>query len=225
MSMSDVRLHMSDDGPEGPAPQPPLSPSPLAPADSTPSVSSNHSPQTEIKLRRLQERLNMQYRLHARASKYYEYLNLKFIGPAILISAFSSIASFLGTAGFMSTDARNYFGVCVGILTTISTMLQSISGSCSFNTKRDSFLAAADEYGKLITMVEFELAMPNEDKHEFFDRIEAAILEIQAKCKFIPPLFLVEECQSRNQSARNMNVTAVQTTAPQSMSRMPNMGE
>jgi hypothetical protein len=213
--MADIRLHLVDEAPEGPPP------SPLDPANATDSTASMSSHHTEIKLRRLQERLNTQYRLHARASKYYEYLNLKFIGPAILISAFSSIASFLSTAGFMSTDARNYFGVCVGILTTISTMLQSISGSCSFNTKRDSFLGAADEYSKLITMVEFELAMPNEDKHAFFDRIETAILEIHAKCKFIPPLALVDACQSE----RNTNVTAPQTTAPHSMSRIPVLNE
>jgi hypothetical protein len=154
---------------------------------------SSHSTATNAKLEKLLDNLKTKYAVFSRSSQYYDRLNLKMICPAILISAFSSIASFMSTSDVLGDDSKQYFGITVGVLTVISTMLQSISGSCSFNTKRDAFLNAADQCEKLITNVEFELEMPDEDKQEFFNKIETQLLEIQDKCKFLPPLFITND--------------------------------
>lgn len=166
-------------------------------------LSSSYSLTTNSKLEKLLNNLKQKYTLFSRSSQYYERLNLKMICPAILISAFSSIASFMSTSETLDTNTKQYFGITVGILTIISTMLQSISGSCSFNTKRDAFLNAADQCEKLITNVEFELEMPDEDKYDFFNKIETKLLEIQEKCKYLPPLFITKSLQQENINKKN----------------------
>lgn len=169
---------------------------------------SSHSTATNLKLEKLLDNLKIKYTIFSRSSQYYDRLNLKMICPAILISAFSSIASFMSTSDVLGDDSKQYFGITVGVLTVVSTMLQSISGSCSFNTKRDAFLNAADQCEKLITNVEFELEMPDEDKHEFFNKIETQLLEIQDKCKYLPPLFITKAIQneiSKNKNTRRLS--------------------
>ena len=53
-------------------------------------------------------------------------MNFYIFGPSISITALSGIASFLSTSDFIETEARNGLGVTVGVLASISSMLQAL---------------------------------------------------------------------------------------------------
>ena len=82
-------------------------------------------------------------------------MNYKIFGPSITITALSGIASFLSTASFIETDAKNGFGVTVGVLTSVSTLLQSVAGACQFSAKVEAHRTAADQYNKLIVRLKY----------------------------------------------------------------------
>ena len=77
---------------------------------------------------------------------------------------------------FVQDDSRTGFGVSVGVLASISTLMQTISGSCKFDTKSDAHRTVADEYDSLITKLKFEMEMPNVE--DFTDKMEQEILTI-----------------------------------------------
>ena len=134
--------------------------------------------------------------LHTRASEHFNKLNYYIFGPSISITAISGVASFLATSTLVTTEVQSAFGISVGILASISTMLQSIGSSCKFSAKADAHRQAAEEYSKLLTRIEFEMEMPNEKK--FSDEMEKSILEIKNKCNYFVPQFIIDEyCQKK----------------------------
>lgn len=140
---------------------------------------------------KLKDELKKLRYLHTRASEYFNKLNYYIFGPSIGITAISGVASFLATSTLVTIEIQNAFGISVGILTSISTMLQSVGSSCKFSSKADAHRQAAEEYSKLLTRLEFEMEMPNEKK--FADEMEKSILDIKNKCNYFVPQFIIDE--------------------------------
>jgi hypothetical protein len=134
--------------------------------------------------------------VHNRSSEYYSSLHMKYTWPSIIITSLSGIASFLSTSDFVDDQSRTGFGVSVGVLASISTLMQTISGSCKFDTKSDAHRTVADEYDSLITKLKFEMEMPNEE--DFTDKMEQEILTISNKCNYFPPQFIMDEWRKNN---------------------------
>jgi hypothetical protein len=128
---------------------------------------------------------------HSRAGDYYSKMSMYVFGPSIGITAISGIASFMSTSEIMSQETQTSFGISVGVMASISTMLQSVASVCQFNAKNEAFRTAADEYNKLMVRVKFEMEMP--DEPDFTNDLEKNILDIQNKCKYLPPQFIINE--------------------------------
>lgn len=127
--------------------------------------------------------------IHIDSSSYYNKLNYYIIIPSILITGLSGIGSFLSSTEIIKEDIRTDCAIAVGVLSCISTFLQSISGSCQFDTKSEMHRSAAEEYEILITKLKFEMEQPNEE--DFLNNLEEKIIQIQTKCKFFPPYNIV----------------------------------
>lgn len=141
--------------------------------------------------RKMLERLKKLRYVHSRAGEYYSKLSMYIFGPSISITALSGIGSFLSTSEFIDQSAQTSFGITVGVMASISTMLQSIASVCQYSAKTEAHRTAADEYNKLIVRLKFEMEMP--DEPEFTTDLETQILDIQNKCKYIPPQFILNE--------------------------------
>ena len=137
------------------------------------------------------ERLQRLSYLHTRASQHYEKMNYYIFAPSITITALSGIASFLSTSQYISESAQNGFGIGVGIVASVSSVLQSLAGACQFSAKKEAHRTVAEQYNNLIISVKFEIEMPNEE--DFTDKLENQILDIQSKCNYFVPQFIVEE--------------------------------
>ena len=98
-----------------------------------------HSADTINKLNKLLIRLKANQLINAKANEYYTRCNSKMVYPAIFISAVSSIASFMTTSSEINDNMKSAFGISVGIITTISTMMQAISSAAGYGTKAAAF--------------------------------------------------------------------------------------
>ena len=173
-----------------------------------------HSADTINKLNKLLIRLKANQLINAKANEYYTRCNSKMVYPAIFISAVSSIASFMTTSSEINDNMKSAFGISVGIITTISTMMQAISSAAGYGTKAAAFLDAADSYSKLITNVQFEIDMPDENKLEFFNKMEDAILKINEKRKILPPLFIATPILDKyHEDIQKMDLTSQNTVS------------
>jgi hypothetical protein len=150
-----------------------------------------HSQETISKLNKLLVRLKINQLINAKSNEYYSRWSDYLVYPSIAISAIASIASFMSTSEQVSTPVQNIFVISVGVISTISTAMQSISSAAGYNTRADAFLQAADAYSKLGTFVQFEIDMPDEDKLDFFNKIETMIIDIEEKRKYLPPLSII----------------------------------
>ena len=144
--------------------------------------------------------------LHSRASQYYENMNFRIFAPSITITALSGIASFLSTSQYVSESAQNGFGIGVGIVASISSVLQSLAGACQYSAKKEAHRTVAEQYNNLIISVKFEIEMPNEE--DFTDNLEVKILDIQSKCNYFVPQFIIDEYDTKiNQLEKNKNIS------------------
>jgi hypothetical protein len=134
--------------------------------------------------------------VHTRSSQYYDKMNYYIFGPSITLTAISGIASFLSTSDFIDNEGQNSFGVAVGIIASISSVMQSIGGACQFSAKQEGHRSTAEQYNNLIVKTKFEIEMPNEEN--FADDLEVMILDIQGKCNFFPPQFIVDEYENKH---------------------------
>ena len=146
------------------------------------------------------ERLQRLSCLHTRASQHYEKMNYFIFGPSITITALSGIASFLSTSQYISDGAQNGFGIGVGVVASISSVLQSLAGACQFSAKTEAHRNVAEQYNNLIISVKFEIEMPNEE--DFTDKLENQILDIQSKCNYFVPQFIVEEYEKQRKDKK-----------------------
>ena len=133
--------------------------------------------------------------VHTRSSQYYDKMNYYIFGPSIALTAISGIASFLSTSAFVDSKGQTAFGVSVGIIASISSVMQSIGGACQFSAKQEGHRSTAEQYNNLIVKTKFEIEMPNEAN--FADDLEIMILDIQGKCNFFPPQFIVDEYEKK----------------------------
>ena len=151
--------------------------------------------------------------IHTRSSQYYDKMNYYILGPSITITAVSSIASFLSTSDFIDNDTQNAFGVSVGVIASISSVMQAIAGACQFSAKKEGHRAAAEEYNNLMVKTKFEIEMPNEEN--FADDLEVLILGVQNKCKYFPPQFIVDEYESKKEKRISKRIQRLNTSSSQ----------
>ena len=126
--------------------------------------------------------------VHSESADYYSKLHLRIYAPSIVITGISGIASFLSSSSIFNKDAQTGIAIGVGILASVSAMIQSLASAVDYSTKAKSHREAADEFEKLITKIEFEMEMPNEE--DFLNNLEQQILDIQSKCKYFPPKYI-----------------------------------
>ena len=153
-------------------------------------VSTTHTPKQLEVLNKFYRRLKKERFINNSSSSYYGTLNQRFVIPGIVITGLSSVGSFMTTSDMLSDDEKQGFGVTVGIMTAIATIIQSMSASFGFQLKKDAFATSADVYDSLLTKVEFEICNPNENFSEFCDSLEEEILKIKSDCKHLPPLHI-----------------------------------
>lgn len=139
----------------------------------------------------MMERLDKLVWIHSQSANYYEKRHFRIFVPNITITAFSGIASFLSTSQFITNETQTAFGITVGILASISALVQSVASVTRYSAKAEAHQSAADEYSKLLIRLKFEIAMPNEP--DFIDTLEESILEIQNKCNYFPPQSIVND--------------------------------
>ena len=130
-------------------------------------------------------RLQKLFKMNVAAAKHYENVNFYIFGPSISITVLSSICSFLSTTDVLDDTAKTGFGLTVGILTILSTALQSVASTCQYKSRSEAFRLAADQYEQLLTKLRFEYAMPNDPN--FIKELEEKILEVQKKNTYFPP--------------------------------------
>lgn len=140
--------------------------------------------------KKLEQLIKLKY-INQEASVYYSKLHLKIYAPSIVITGISGIASFLSSSSMFNNDTQMGMAIGVGVLASISTMIQSFASAVDYNTKAKAHGEAGEEYEKLITKLEFEMEMPNEP--DFLDNLETQILDIQNKCKYPVPKHIVEQ--------------------------------
>ena len=150
------------------------------------------------------KRLRKKKYIHNRASNYFNNMQKYIMYPSVCITAFSSIASFLSTSNIVTDNMKTGLSISVGVFASVSTLLQSISSSCNYSTKSELHRTATEEYDKLITKINFEMEIPNEK--DFVEKMENKILDIQNKCKYIPPQFIIEEYENKYE---NINETTL----------------
>lgn len=142
--------------------------------------------------------------LHTLSSQHFDKMHYYIIGPSVVITALSGIASFLSTSQFVSSEAQNAFGISVGVVASLSSVLQSISGACQFSAKKEAHRTVAEEYNKLIVAVKFEIEMPNEE--DFTDNLEKQIIDIQNKCNYFIPQFIVDKYRNKKNKLKKKQV-------------------
>jgi hypothetical protein len=131
--------------------------------------------------------------IYSKSSEYYRILNLKFVIPCLFLSSSASILSFISSSDTINDDYKNYYSLGVGIIASISTLIQTINSNIGFSTKHEIFQKCADEYAKLIIKVKFEMLAPNENNQEFINKIEEDMNKIQQSCKYYPPQFIIDD--------------------------------
>ena len=151
------------------------------------SVITHHSEMELIILNKFRHRIEKQHILNTFSSRHYGKLNNYLIIPTIAITSISSVASFLTTSTVIPDGSKQYLALCIGILTAIASIFQTLDSSLGYSVKKKSFSNAAIKYNDLITKIEFEICNPNEKFTEFCDYIEESILQIKNDCKYTPP--------------------------------------
>ena len=81
-----------------------------------------------------------------------------------------------------------------------ATLLQSLGSAYRFSAKEEAHRHAAEEYNKLGVKIRFEIEMPNEE--DFTDKLEMEILDIQNKCRYFAPQFIIEKYSKKQEKKR-----------------------
>jgi hypothetical protein len=148
---------------------------------------------TEQKIKFL-ESINNQIKknryLHNRSSEYYGQLHNYIFLPSVFITGISTIFAFLSTSQFIDIEEQSIFAIIVGVLSSISTVLQSLSGAYKFSNKSELHRNAAEEFNNLQIKVKFEKDKEENNK-EFLNNLEIELLDITKKCKYLPPQFII----------------------------------
>lgn len=115
---------------------------------------------------------------------YYTFMNNLLVLPSITLTSLASIFSFLSNSELFEAEQKSDFLVAVAIITALSSLLQTISGSCEFSVKKNQFNQAANEFNSLVDKISFEIL--DKDEEDFISTIEEEIKRIKEACKFLP---------------------------------------
>jgi len=154
----------------------------------------------------LKKRLKKQRFTHNLAGKYYGSLYQKLTIPTIVITGLVSMGGFLASSEILSDEVKNGFTITVGILGSISTIIQSVLHSCEYATKKKMFEQAADDYDKLLTKLDFLYLQSQTGTNESLNfnnelaTFEEEILDIKNKCIYLPPLSIIEKWRAHKNS-------------------------
>ena len=145
-------------------------------------------------LAKMRSRLKRQFEQHVAAATYYKKMNILVSVPSLVLTGFASVASFLSTSAHVSSDAQTGFAISVGIVSAISTILQTFASGFRYPSRIESHSVAGNSYNNLKTQVEFEKDVPNEQNLQIFaDKLEQQILEIQQKTNYFVPEWIREK--------------------------------
>lgn len=159
--------------------------------------------------KKIYRRLKLLIAIHNESSLHYAKMDKYIFGPSIFISCISGIASFMSTSTLIETEYQNIFGIMVGILSSIATLLQSLGSAYRFSAKEESHRHAAEEYDKLGVKVQFEIEMPNEE--DFTDTLEQEILDIQNKCRYFAPQFITDKYKNKTKKKTILDSPPINT--------------
>ena len=126
--------------------------------------------------------------LHGLAGAYYNNMSKKITAPTLVLSAFSSIASFVASSEIIQSQWKVVLTLSVGIMTTLTAMIQAFSSAYQFDLKSSSHFKASDNYDQLITEIDFEKSYPSDT--DFFQNLEKKVLEVKSNCQFIIPNYI-----------------------------------
>jgi hypothetical protein len=153
--------------------------------------------------KKIYKRLKTLIHIHNDSSNYYAKMDKYIFGPSIFISCISGIASFMSTTDLVAENTQSIFGISVGVLSSVATLLQSLGSAYRFSAKEESHRHAAEEYNKLGVKIRFEIEMPNEE--DFTDKLEMEILDIQNKCRYFAPQFIIEKYNKKQEKKEKEN--------------------
>jgi hypothetical protein len=163
---------------------------------------------------KLFQRINILIDRHSMAAQYYAKWNRYMAAPSIGITCLSSIAAFLSTADRIDSDAKYGLSISVGIMASVSTLLQAISNGYRFSAKEEMHRKTADEYNKLNIKLCFEMECPNDIK--FMENIETKILDIQNISNSFVPQFIIDKVSEihKQNPPQPSNLDMVQEKSP-----------
>jgi len=170
---------------------------------------------------KLFQRINILIDRHSMAAQYYAKWNRYMATPSIGITCLSSIAAFLSTTDRIDPDAKYGLSISVGVMASVSTLLQAISNGYRFSAKEEMHRKTADEYNKLNIKLCFEMEYPNDIK--FMENIEMKILDIQNISNSFVPQFIIDKVSeihklkptTSNNDEIIMNIARSQIPIPQ----------
>ena len=115
-------------------------------------------------------------------------MNKKFVAPTLIISALSSIASFVASSEVIPSKWKVVLTLSVGVSTSLNALVQSFSSAYQFDAKANAHFGAADNYDRLITEIDFEKSYPNSP--DFFQKLEKKILDVKSNCQYLVPNYI-----------------------------------
>ena len=134
---------------------------------------------------------------HAASQEHFEGLNAKFFWPSIILTTFTSAASFMAT---QFPEKSSEFNVGIGIMASISTLIVALSETYRYGSKAEQHGLAAESYENLRTKLFFKsIQLHNKDSFDvcefkgFFTSIEDQITEIARQCKDLVPAAIVKD--------------------------------
>lgn len=151
-------------------------------------------PPSNTFLAKMRKRLRQSFECHAAASRYYKKMNILVSVPSLILTGFASVASFLSTSQHIDVSVQTGFAISVGIVSAVSTILQTFAGGFRYPSRIESHSVAAVSYNNLLTTVEFEDDLPNEPSLQAFaDKLEKEILNVQQKTNYFIPDWIREK--------------------------------
>jgi hypothetical protein len=153
-----------------------------------------------------------QRNLHALAGAYYNNMNKKFVAPTLIISALSSIASFVASSEVVPDNWKVILTLSVGVSTSLNALVQSFASAYQFDAKANSHFGAADNYDRLITEIDFEKSYPNNP--DFFQKLEKKILDVKSNCQYLVPSYIKSEYYNKQNKVESYNFVRDKIISP-----------
>lgn len=129
---------------------------------------------------------------HTTASSFFRRLHFMCTIPALLISATSSILSFLASSKFVTEELHKMnIEISIGVISALSFALQSLSQGLDYASRAEGHAVASQGYARLQTKVRFDVKQHEHDDSTV-QELEKSILDIQMSCKHYVPQWIVD---------------------------------